>query len=41
MLMTDNKLLRYLDKQFVPPTGHQKLTPVIIADSKARHIVNY
>ena len=41
MLMTDNKLLRYLDKQFVPPTRHQKLTPVIIADSKARHIVNY
>jgi len=34
MLMTDYKLLRYLDKQFVPPTGHQKLTPVIITDSK-------
>jgi len=41
MFMTDHKLLRYLDKQFVPPIGHQKLNPVIITDSKARHIVNY
>lgn len=38
--MTDHELLRYLDKQFVPPTGHQKVTPIIITDNKARHIVN-
>ena len=32
--MTDHKLLKYLNKPFVPPVGNKQLTPVVISDSK-------
>lgn len=36
--MTEHKLLKYLRQRFDPPTGDDRLTPVILTDSKGRYL---
>lgn len=36
--MTDKKLLKYLRKSFEPPNGEQRLTPVVLTDSKGKYL---